>query len=53
MLKKTKIALALAVVAATPGTAYAGNGNADTPQCRFDLHGGGWVLISCLAGKWK
>jgi len=53
MFKKTKIALALALFAATPGTAYAQNNTYEPGQCVFSLHGGGWIYLSCLAGMFR
>ena len=48
----TKIMLAVVLVAATPGTAYAGNRNSGE-QCVFTMNNGGWAWMSCMIGKFK
>jgi len=53
MLKRTKIILALALVAATPGTAYAQNNTYEPGMCVFNLHNGGWIYLKCIAGVFR
>ena len=49
MLKKTKIMLAVALMASTPGIAYAAKSNS-SEQCVFSFHNGGFQYMSCLLG---
>jgi hypothetical protein len=53
MLKNTKILLALAIVTATPGTAYAAPKNSGGEMCVFTFHSGGYALMSCFIGKFR
>jgi hypothetical protein len=53
MLTKTRITLALALVAATPGTAYAQNNTYEDGMCVAAMHNGGWIYLKCLVGRFK
>ena len=48
----TKMLIAAILIAATPGTAYAGNRDSDE-QCVFTMKNGGWAWMSCMIGKFK